>query len=378
MKILLIGEVYSTNLGDPVLCETVEGVIRDAYPDAEITRFDLSGKIDRDSYYAPKEHLAKYRWFARLSYRLPFLCKISTELYIYNRAPDLYMRIVSMLERLLNHNKFDLAIFAGGSIFMDYFAGSIRSIVKMLSKAQVRVMFHACGMSTLSNESQRLIGQALKHKNVKWISLRDSYQRFCGLFKTKAIVTETCDTALLCSSFFCPSSVKKATYGIGVINNPKYYSFQKQLIQRLMSTAISWKLFTNGSQSDIEFAQRIKSELGLSADRICDHPASSESLVKTVTQFDNIISFRMHSQIIAASYGIPCFGFVWDDKIKEFYQKIGYPNNCIVPEDDIDMKLIIGISDIDGKDLRYRAEQNGLESRECLLEGIKCTIKSKR
>lgn len=145
-----------------------------------------------------------------------------------------------------------------------------------------------------------------------------------------------------------------------------------------MSTAISWKLFTNGSQSDIEFAQRIKSELGLSADRICDHPASSESLVKTVTQFDNIISFRMHSQIIAASYGIPCFGFVWDDKIKEFYQKIGYPNNCIVPEDDIDMKLIIGISDIDGKDLRYRAEQNGLESRECLLEGIKCTIKSKR
>ena len=46
MKVLLIGEVYSENLGDPLLCGTVEHLIRQRYPDAEIVNFDMSGMVD--------------------------------------------------------------------------------------------------------------------------------------------------------------------------------------------------------------------------------------------------------------------------------------------------------------------------------------------
>lgn len=35
----------------------------------------------------------------------------------------------------------------------------------------------------------------------------------------------------------------------------------------------------------------------------------------------------MHSQIIAASFGIPCYGISWDNKISEFFSKLGFPQN---------------------------------------------------
>ena len=36
MKILLIGEYYSENLGDPLLCQSVERILAEGYPEAEI------------------------------------------------------------------------------------------------------------------------------------------------------------------------------------------------------------------------------------------------------------------------------------------------------------------------------------------------------
>ena len=43
MKILLVGEYYSENLGDPLLCQTVEKLIAREYPGAQIIPFDMTG-----------------------------------------------------------------------------------------------------------------------------------------------------------------------------------------------------------------------------------------------------------------------------------------------------------------------------------------------
>lgn len=44
MNILLIGEAYSENLGDGIICETVANLIRKEYPDCTIVVADISGK----------------------------------------------------------------------------------------------------------------------------------------------------------------------------------------------------------------------------------------------------------------------------------------------------------------------------------------------
>lgn len=49
MKILLIGEVYSPNLGDGVICETVAALIKQKYPNCEIVMADLSGRSEYEA-----------------------------------------------------------------------------------------------------------------------------------------------------------------------------------------------------------------------------------------------------------------------------------------------------------------------------------------
>ena len=46
MRILVIGERYSANLGDPIICETVKYQILENFPDAEIVFADISGRSE--------------------------------------------------------------------------------------------------------------------------------------------------------------------------------------------------------------------------------------------------------------------------------------------------------------------------------------------
>ena len=54
MKILLVGEYYSENIGDPLLCRTVERILQEAYPEAEIIPCDLYGRVGTGELYVPK------------------------------------------------------------------------------------------------------------------------------------------------------------------------------------------------------------------------------------------------------------------------------------------------------------------------------------
>ena len=56
-----------------------------------------------------------------------------------------------------------------------------------------------------------------------------------------------------------------------------------------------------------------------------------ESIINQITSYRKILSFRMHSLIVALSYGIPCYGFVWDNKVRELFEKIGMPNSFCYP-----------------------------------------------
>ena len=57
-------------------------------------------------------------------------------------------------------------------------------------------------------------------------------------------------------------------------------------------------------------------------------PITPEELVYNITGFEKIVSFRMHSLIVATSFGIEVRGFVWDDKVRTYLTKLGYPEWC--------------------------------------------------
>lgn len=336
MKILIIGERYSENLGDPVICETVYNIVSNSYKNAQIDFFDISGKINYNEYYKTKQN--------RLSVLLSLLIvdilkKIFNSKYydLYNSDRVRYKRTIEFYNKYYKDKKYDIAIFAGGALFMDYFSGLIYYLVKKLNKNKTKIIFNACGMGKLSNNSIALLKKTFNRPMVKYISLRDSYLRFIQLFETKCVVEETYDIALNCNRVYNKSNKLEAEFGIGIISLPEYYNNQKDLVQKFYHSNYSWKLFTNGTPWDQKAACSILKELGIDNSEmdkyIVPRPTYPQELVNTITSFNTIISYRMHSQVIATSFLIPCYGFVWDKKVTEFFDKINYSEHCFNPNE---------------------------------------------
>ena len=78
----------------------------------------------------------------------------------------------------------------------------------------------------------------------------------------------------------------------------------------------------------------------------------------------------MHSQIVAASFGIPSIGFVWDNKLKEFYEKMGLSDNAAIPIGKFEDKFKIDTLDINRDDLSDKACIEGTSSQQCLINSI--------
>lgn len=370
MKILLIGEYYSTNLGDPLLCRVVENAIKKEYPNAQIVPMDISGRTNYNTFYSPEEYSLRQRWYFRLSNRFPWLCRRFPLLRIYETDPGRHMRVISMLDDMLSKCQFDLAVFAGGSLFMDYFAGVIYDIVTTLAKKNIPVIFHACGMSRLTPDTSKVLYRAIHRPNVKWISLRDSYDLFVKRFSPRCPTIETYDTALLCSCLYQSNLNKRFDYGIGLMFIPEYVPFQKELVRWAYNNKKTWCLFTNGSQEDYEFAKNLLEEIGVPASYLIARPQTPQELMETIGSCNRILSFRMHSQVIASSFGIPSFGFAWNPKIVEFHNKLGFPNHSCVPRLPLPIENFSALANSPHSELRCIAMKQGTTSVDWLLKGI--------
>lgn len=373
MKILLVGEFYSDNLGDPLLCQTVERLILREYPDARIIPFDLTGRVSETEYYEPSTS-ALMDWLTKQVYDRFLYYRRAAILRAYDRDKLRALRVWYRLKELQKQHRFDLVIFAGGSLFMDYFAGVINLMLRRFAMTRTKVIFHACGMSTLDEDAIYLLRQVLASKRVVSISLRDSYERFTELFPTKAKVVRTYDTALNCSRLYEGAREKRIPLGIGLID--RCYEQQLALIRYFLGRDIRWKAFTNGSPYDWEYAAKLLTDAGVPQEQLGQYlekrPVTVQELIDTVTGCEKIIAFRMHCQIVAASFGVPSFGFAWDAKVSEFYEKLLWPQGSTAGTDDFEEVERI-LSEYDPA-IRERALEQGRESRDCLIAAIRAAL----
>ena len=376
MKILLVGEYFSENLGDPLLCRTVERLLIREFPEAEIIPFDLSGRISETEYFEPRTS-PFWEWLTGWLYDRFLYYRRFAILRAYDKDRERLQRIWYHMGQLQKQHCFDLVVFAGGSLFMDYFAGPIYLILRRLTFRRTKVIFHACGLSNLDDDAVYLLRQVLKLRNVVSVSLRDSYDRFKELFATKAKVVETYDTALNCSRLYSGATEKKLPLGIGLID--RCYDQQLSLVRYFLRRDIRWKAFTNGSPYDWEYAAKILTDAGISSAQLPEYleprPETVQQLIDTVTGFEKIIAFRMHCQIVAASFGVPSFGFAWDTKVSEFYEKLGFPRGATAGTDDFEeMERILASYD---PGIHAIALSQGEESRQCLIGAVRAAMGNK-
>ena len=84
-------------------------------------------------------------------------------------------------------------------------------------------------------------------------------------------------------------------------------------------------MFYTGSLGDYELAISILSKLGLSNKKnyyINKEIKTPCDFLNEISYFDRLISFRLHSHILAFALGIPSVAIRWDEKITDFFKKI--------------------------------------------------------
>ncbi len=356
MNIMLIGERYSPNLGDGVIYDSVENICKKIYgSDANFISFDISGGT---SYSINKNNSVSINE------------KIKTKLSFARRVLSETKRISLIKRRIkkIDFDSIDGAIFVGGQLFSEYFSKPIYIISKELAKNNIPILFNCCGLGKNDKKSYvNYLNKAFDFKNVVNISVRDNYDEFIRKYNVDANnVQLIMDPVVECSEFVQVKKSNDNLFGIGImdpklykknnLNYSDYYYFElyKNIIKKLDDKKIRWEFFCNGRINDYDYAKKICDRLGISYDKIAARPTSPIELIGLVNKYKSIISFRLHSHIIAYSYGIPSIGFCWDNKVKQFGKSINKEEFFL----EINDKTVDSFNKIIDGFVKYKFEKN--------------------
>lgn len=335
MRILLIGELFSDNLGDQLIYDITRRIIEEQYPDSEIRLLDIMGRnrtreSGNDFSIHEKKQIKKSSLFARLS-RFAILDYIIKK-HSANNLKEYYKAIINQ--------DISFAVFTGGALIQDSFALYILEIIKLLEQNNIPVVFNGVDVGTQSFINQVILKHIINNPIVKGISCRCIPDRFECLSPNKKIIS-TFDCAVLTSDYYIKHKENRVTVGLGIMNSSRFshsqlIHFWINAINMLNSRGITWKIFTTGSLNDKALALEIIDLAGIKkTNEVAVFPTTVMELVNVIQSFNSILSFRLHSHIVAFSYGIPSVGIFWDNKIQDFFDKAQISNRVYSIHDDI-------------------------------------------
>lgn len=330
MKILVLGAYDSSNLGDPIICDCVASWLRSHFSCAQVVIKDVL--LRRENSVADLQKTRRYWWRNRLRRVITRILHVDVVYGQYSRwvAKDKdYMD-------MLCAGGYDAVVFAGGQMFMDRYALFLAAYIQRFQELNIPVFFNACGTGpAYSPKIARRLKQTLESPNVQYVSSRDDAVLVSEKY---ASCRETYDPALIAAAVYGVSRAENAdTIGLGVIFNQeisekKQTKFWRKLVQELDRRGEKWQFFTNGDPLDMAYAQSLLATMpgcrGREEKLLHSRDIEPKALVRTIAGYRSIISFRLHSHILAASLDVPSVGIVWDKKLPFFFEKMGHLERC--------------------------------------------------
>lgn len=244
----------------------------------------------------------------------------------------------------------DAVVFAGGIIKCtnENFWQYMPEIINEANKYNVPVFMSAIGVEKFYPDDERSVAlkNALNLPCVKGISVRDDVETLKrDYIENKEIkIYSVYDPAVWCSDTYKKhlniDKHRDELVGLGITReklfsdygNPQIdrefqLDFWKGIIEELDKRGVHWKVFTNGDTYDEIFAKEVLAYVG-HGEKL-NAPLDGATLVKDISQFTSVIAGRMHSNIVSFSLEIPSIGFVWNQKLRFWGEKIGYSERFI-------------------------------------------------
>lgn len=340
MRLLLIGEIFSNNLGDQLVYETAQYQLEQIYPNATFSILDIMGRtapIDQHTLNKPTNRSVK----EQVRY---FLGKSSLLNNVLSKRSA--SKLCKYYDSVISQGKYDLAVFTGGQLISDIFVEYIYTICNLFSKHKIPFVFNAVGLGVISRISIKRYKAVFSFPEMKAITCRSNGDTFNHLFFSGNNAVETFDTAITVSEQYVRSKVPANTVvGLGVMSTTRIphnrlIDFWTEIICQLEKDNINWRMFTTGCFSDYELAREILNCMHITdnqiEEKLLGNPKSTRELAENIQSFSFILSFRLHSHIIAYSYGIPSSAIVWDNKLNDFFTKVGRENHLFGIDSSVD------------------------------------------
>lgn len=357
-KIAVVGLYSIPNMGDKILCEVTQYLVRNISPEVEIIPVDVCPRYASD--YHGLEYI-KYRFSRKMKTSGEKKFKYEDDSTYRYRYEYFYwwLRLNRYYKKILKD--VDAIVFAGGGFIkfrtqgLNYY---VEQIIKIAEERNIPVMMNGVGIEGYSEEDIRCqkLKTAINKNCVKIITTRDDID----ILKEKYIINKNIQTDRVGDpAFWIPECYgvstghsKTGVVGINVIRGKVFVDygnkstfdqlidFYRSLISSLDALGLDWLLFSNGMKGDQKFGKMLLEELGLEDDnKLLPAPSISEELIDMIKGFDCIFGARLHACITAYSLDIPVVGFIWNEKTRIFSRMIDTPDRFF-EEHDLDTNII--------------------------------------
>ncbi|HAS7009214.1 TPA: polysaccharide pyruvyl transferase family protein [Vibrio parahaemolyticus] len=334
-KLVMVGYTHDTNLGDQVIADSAEYLIKKNIIDNEfsVERFNLNYSNEFNGFKRLKRKVIN-KILRRLSSSSSFDYKVGC----YKRDYK---------------NKFNDAsaiVFAGGGMikfkYQDCWA-HISALVDTVANKPCPIFFNAVGVEGYdqSNYKCRLLKESLNHSAIKMVTTRDDLSLLNdGYIENGYIKTaQVADSAVFSSEVYGIQKKSRDVVGLGLVrarifkdngidlDRTQVIELYASLISELEARGQPYKLFTNGLKSDVDILEDLETYLGKQLNVI--EPQTPRELVELISTFKCTIAARLHACIISYSLTVPVVGLVWNNKVKMFGECIGYPERFFSHQD---------------------------------------------
>lgn len=243
----------------------------------------------------------------------------------------------------------DLIIFSGGGLIKYKYQKCYHYINEILTIAEregIPTIFNAVGVEGYddSNINCIMLKNAINKFCVKQITVRDDINLLKEKYihNNKIYIEKVADSAVWsCEVYQVQKDPFSFKIGLGVIREGIFISngidigrdqlldLWGSIITQLEENKMDWEIFTTGWPSDRKFAVNLMSYLGREADvesKVVALPETAEEVVRNIAKYKGVIAGRLHANIVAYSLGIPSVGLIWNEKCSFWGENIGFKN----------------------------------------------------
>lgn len=290
--------------------------------------------------------------------------------------------------------KSDLVVFGGAPVFnyaYQPFYERTAVTLEIAKKFNKPVLFSAIGVEGYNQNSKKCqrLKKTLNFDIVKQITTRDDFESLKQYKDSDHItIDKVSDPAVFTSAVFKDFTVSanaKKTIGIFILRSYGFvdngFDFTREeaaqlwldLIRDLEKKGYDYELITSGHFGDEAFLDYLIRHYNVPSKKCVFNMNTPEKLIQKISSYAGVVSTRLHPNIISFSLNVPSIGVIWNNKVKEFYTSIGYPER-IVEVDNISSAKIIETLESAMQEGIQKDEAYLLSVYNTLFEGIKGII----